>query len=406
MNKKKIAIIGGGAAGFFSAIHAAENNPGAEVTIYEATNNLLAKVLISGGGRCNVTNNTLEISELIKNYPRGAKELRGAFSRFATKDTIEWFKNKQVRLKVEPDNRMFPITDSSTTIAECLIDTARKLKVKIITKQKITKITKTDNKFELIFSNESKTIVNKIILTTGGTKSSFELPKSLGHTITELIPSLFSFEINDNRFKDLAGVSFPNIKLGLDFKNGKKFNILGPVLITHWGLSGPATIKLSAFAAQELFHSNYQAELKINFLPEYNFDTIFQILTSHREKNQNAVVQNDAFLNIPKRFWTQIVQEIENKDRQIWNEFSKKQLQQLAVELTQAKYQITAKGKFKDEFVTCGGVSLKEIDFTKMESKITPGLFFAGEVLDIDGITGGFNFQSAWTTAWIAGNNI
>lgn len=408
MSKKIIAVVGGGAAGFFSAISAAEKNPSAEVLIYESTNNLLAKVLISGGGRCNVTNNTLDVSELIKNYPRGHKELKGPFSRFSVKDTIAWFKSKQVNLKIEPDNRMFPITDSSHTIAECLMDAARKNKIKICTKQKITKVESIGNsKFKIYLNNdhEKSYQVDRLILTTGGTKSSFELPKSLGHSITELAPSLFSFEINDERFTDLAGVSFPRIKLDLDFKNGNRFTQTGPVLITHWGLSGPATIKLSALAARELCTTKYLAELKINFLPEENWETALSILIKHKEEHPKLAVHGDSFLNIPKRFWTQIVERITTKEKQTWIELSKKQLQALASELTLARYQITGKGKFKDEFVTCGGVSLKEVNFTSMESKIVPGLFFAGEVLDIDGITGGFNFQSAWTTGWIAGQN-
>ncbi len=403
-NKTKIAVIGGGAAGFFSALSSAEHNPEAEVSIYEATNKLLAKVLISGGGRCNVTNNTPEVSDLIKNYPRGSKELRGPFSKFATKDTIAWFAKNGVELKTEPDKRMFPITDSSETIAKCLINKAKHLGVNICTKQKITKITRTNqNQFQMTINGAEVITVDKIILTTGGTKSSLELARSLGHTITDLVPSLFSFEINDPKLLELAGVSFPDIRLELMAKSGNKFKQQGPVLITHWGFSGPATIKLSALAAKDLFISDYSATLKINFIPSENWESILKILIDHKEKSPRQVAHSDSFLNIPKRYWAKIIDQIITKDKQTWAEFTKQQLQNLATELTQGTFSIAGKGKFKEEFVTCGGVHLKEVDFTRMESKIVPGLFFAGEVLDIDGITGGFNFQSAWTTGWIAG---
>ena len=408
--KHKIAIIGGGAAGFFSAISAATHSPESEVTIYEATNKLLAKVLISGGGRCNVTNNTPEITELIKNYPRGNKELRGPFSVFAVKDTIAWFTEHGVELKAEADGRMFPTTDSSETIAQCLIQTARNAGVKILMKHKVSKILKSSDNSQSSYQlycgrapgELQNTNYDKVILTTGGSKSSLNLASSLGHTITDLVPSLFSFEINDTRLTALSGISFQDVSLEL-LCSGKKFKHAGPILITHWGLSGPATIKLSALAAKELFAEKYKAQLKINFFPNENQESMFAILNQQRRDRIRAVASIDSFLDIPKRYWATIVDRVAGKERQIWNEFSKKQLLALAAELTGARFEVDGKGVFKDEFVTCGGVSLKEINFKTMESKIAPGLHFAGEVLDIDGITGGFNFQSAWTGGWIAG---
>ena len=418
MTKYKIAIIGGGAAGFFSAVSAARHSPESEVTIYEATNKLLAKVLISGGGRCNVTNNTPEVSELIKNYPRGHKELRGPFSVFAVRDTIAWFAEHGVQLKAEPDGRMFPITDSSETIAACLIQAAKNSGVKILMKHKVSKILKSTQAAEnadrgndcrayQIFCGRASDELqcaeyDKIILTTGGSKSSLNLARSLGQTITDLVPSLFSFEINDSRFENLSGISFQNVALEL-LCSKKKFKHEGPILITHWGLSGPATIKLSAIAAKELFTEKYKAQLKINFFPNENQESMLVILNQQRRDRIRAVASIDSFLDIPKRYWATIVDRVAGKERQIWNEFSKKQLMALAAELTGASFEVDGKGVFKDEFVTCGGVSLKEINFKTMESKISPGLHFAGEVLDIDGITGGFNFQAAWTCGWIAG---
>ena len=410
MTKYKIAIIGGGAAGFFSAVSAAKHSPESEVTIYEATNKLLAKVLISGGGRCNVTNNTPEVSELIKNYPRGNKELRGPFSVFAVRDTIAWFAEHGVELKAEADRRMFPITDSSETIAQCLIQAAKNAGVKILMKHKVSKISKSTEAGKVTYQlfcgrapgEPQSTEYNKIILTTGGSKSSLNLARSLGHTITDLVPSLFSFEINDPRLASLSGVSFQDVALELACA-GKKFKHEGPILITHWGLSGPATIKLSALAAKELYAEEYKAQLKINFFPDENQESMLAILNEQRQKRIRAVASIDSFLDIPKRYWATIVDRVAGKERQIWNEFSKKQLVALATELTRASFEVDGKGVFKDEFVTCGGVSLKEINFKTMESKISPGLHFAGEVLDIDGITGGFNFQSAWTGGWIAG---
>ncbi len=403
---KKIAVIGGGAAGFFAAISAATHQKDHEVIIYEASGSLLGKVLISGGGRCNVTNNSPDVTQLIKGYPRGSKELRGPFSRFAVLETIQWFKDQGVTLKTEPDGRMFPISDSSQTIADCLINRSKELGVEILTRHKVTKIIKNnDGKYQLFFGHnneESSPSFDQVILTTGGSKASLKLAESLGHTITELIPSLFSFHIKDPRLTDLSGVSFTNAKLAIHC-DGKKHQQTGPILITHWGLSGPATIKLSALAAKELFHHNYQAALTINFTGDMNSDFILAQLNEYKTAHPKATVAKVALFNIPKRYWSKILEISSAKIKPIWSDLSKKELQALVLEITQATFQIRGKGIFKEEFVTCGGVCLKEVNFQTMESKVSPGLYFAGEVLDIDGITGGYNFQSAWTTGWIAG---
>ena len=410
MSKIQIAVIGGGAAGFFSAISAAQHNPEAEVSIYEASKQVLSKVLISGGGRCNVTNNTLEPSELVKNYPRGSKELRGPFSRFNANHTIEWFESRGVQLKAEADRRMFPITDNSSTIANCLSHEAESLGVKLNLNSKLSSIelnqpreSAADAKFKLNFWNGGSLTADRLILTTGGSKSSFDLAAQLGHTINQAVPSLFSFEINDERFFDLAGVSFQNAQLKLKCHNSKVYEQKGPILITHWGLSGPATIKLSALAAIELFQSDYKADLQINFIGDTNGEIAFNQLKQYKQRHPNKKLYTDSHFDIAKSYWLRILELMDIPPYQIFAETSDKQLRWIASELTAAQFKILAKGKFKDEFVTCGGVELKEVNFTSMESRVCPGLYFAGEVLNIDGLTGGFNFQSAWTTGWIAG---
>jgi len=406
--EKNIAVIGGGAAGYFSAIAAASNNPHSKVTIFEGAKKPLTKVLVSGGGRCNVTHHCFEISELIKNYPRGSKELRGAFSRFQVTDTIAWFKSKGVELKAEADGRMFPVTDSSTTIASCLQKMASDngIQVKLLTKVARIECDR-DNAlpFLLVMKDETHERFSSVILASGGNRQGFDLAAALGHTIIAPVPSLFTFKINDSRLKELSGISFSNVSMTLVLENGEKYQQQGALLITHWGLSGPGIIKLSALAARELFQQNYQAKLMINFSPQDSQDSLLATLLEQKKLTPKKELKAIPVRSIPKRYWQNLIAEL-GLTAITWADVSKKQLRELSQQLHAATFAIQGKGVFKEEFVTCGGVNLKEVDFRNMQSRVCPGLFFAGEVLNIDGLTGGFNFQAAWTTGWIAGSNI
>ncbi|MGY6529888.1 MAG: NAD(P)/FAD-dependent oxidoreductase [Cyanobacterium sp.] len=400
---QQIIIIGGGAAGFFGAISAATHQPQAKITILEASKQLLGKVKISGGGRCNVTHHCFNPSQLITNYPRGAKELRGAFSRFQPQDTVKWFTDRGVKLKTEADGRMFPITDDSQTIIDCLINTAKSLGIKIKTQTPVKSINKIDNKFIITLKSGAELEADKILIATGSNKLGYQWAQSLGHTIKTPTPSLFTFKINDPRIKNLAGISSENVHIQLKQKQGKKLEQQGPLLITHWGISGPAVLKLSAWGARVLYDHNYKMELIINWLPEKNMEVIKTELNQLKIDNPKQKVINYNGYKLPKRLWQSLVDySLLNNDK-IWAEITKKELEKLALELTKGVYKIEGKGVFKDEFVTCGGVALKEIDFKTMGSKKCEGLYFAGEILDIDGVTGGFNFQNAWTTGWLFG---
>jgi len=403
--KQRIAIIGGGAAGFFAGINAAETNPDAHIKIFEASKQPLAKVLISGGGRCNVTNYSIETKKLVDNYPRGSKELRGPLTKFGLSETIEWFESRNVPLKFESDLRMFPTSDKSETIANCLLQTAQSLGIVFIPDSRILNISRNqEKKFVLSIKGNRSEEFDILILTTGGNKNSFELAKKLGHSIIDPVPSLFTFEIKDQLIDDLAGISFPLVSLSLSVGQ-KTFKQTGPLLITHWGLSGPAIIKLSAWAARELFLSHYQAKLKISFLPEENIETVYLQLLQQKCEFPNQALSNFTISGIPRNFWNRILQTLSPLDTFYWSKASNKQLRTLAEKLTATTLDVIGKGVFKEEFVTSGGVCLKEVDFKTMQSKVCPGLFFAGEILDIDGVTGGFNFQSAWTTGWLAGKH-
>ena len=401
---KRIAVIGGGAAGLFAAIRAASQNPDDRVTIFEGSRRALAKVLVSGGGRCNVTNHTLDIKELVKKYPRGGRELLGSFSRFKVEDTMSWFKERGVELKVEADNRVFPTSDNSQTIADCLLSEAKKFKIEIIFDSKVIEVRKELTQFVVVLRNIEHN-VDKVILTTGSQIGGYEIANFLGHTIIPTVPSLFTFEISSPFLKELSGVSFDSVELKMEV-NGQKFSNTGPLLITHWGLSGPAVIVLSAFAARELFEVDYQADLLVNFLPSHSSEKVVALLLECKLKAPKKKFISNKFLNIPSVFWERVCKINEVPDDLIWADASKKVIQKIADSLVSMKFQIKGKGKFKEEFVTAGGIPLDEVDLRTMESKICPGLFFAGEILNIDGVTGGFNFQAAWTTGWIAGGNV
>jgi predicted Rossmann fold flavoprotein len=409
----KITVIGGGAAGFFSAITCAKTYPQARVTLLEAGRQVLAKVRISGGGRCNVTHACFDPGVLVQNYPRGGKALRGAFTRFQPRDTVDWFASHGVKLKTEADGRMFPITDDSETIVNCLIRAAEDAGVRIrtgdavVSVKKLTGNTAAEGGWEGAvpgFTIELKSgeilKCDRILLATGSNPSGFKWAKELGNTVEVPVPSLFTFNISDSRIKDLAGVSVPNAKVKLP---GAKLEQSGPLLITHWGVSGPAVLKLSAWGARFLHDRHYRTSVLINWLPQYNAEVLRQQLLGVKSQLSHRLIVSSCPFPMPRRLWERLTSSIGIDEQKRWADLSNKTLDKLLLELVQGEYQISGKGAFKEEFVTCGGVNLKEVDFKTMESRRCPGLFFAGEILDIDGVTGGFNFQSAWTTAWLAG---
>ncbi|MCC7119062.1 MAG: NAD(P)/FAD-dependent oxidoreductase [Anaerolineales bacterium] len=397
-----VVITGGGPAGFFAAIRCAELNPQLKVLIVEKASQTLGKVLISGGGRCNVTHACFEPAELVGFYPRGANELRGAFTRFQPKDTLKWFEARGVKLKTEADRRMFPSTDDARTIANGLREAAQAAGIKVQTGTALLAVEKNKNGFRLELRGAGKLFnlqTKKLLLATGSDAKTQSLVQALGHSIVQPVPSLFTFNVKDKRLDGLAGVSVENVILKMD-----TITTQGAALITHWGLSGPAVLKCSAWGARILFDKKYASPLTVNWLGDHTFDSALAILHSNKDWKENArkkVATQPAFSQIPLRLWKQLTGFIGEKN---WGDLSKAELRKLAQELTAGEFRIQGKGIFKEEFVVCGGVKLSEVDFKTMQSKLIPGLFFAGEVLDIDGLTGGFNFQSAWTTGWLAGN--
>jgi predicted Rossmann fold flavoprotein len=378
-------------------------NPKLSVLIIEKASQTLGKVVISGGGRCNVTHACFDPAQLITHYPRGGTELRGAFSRFQPKDTVEWFESRGVKLKTEADGRMFPVTDDSNTIADCLREATRKAGVRVEMRTSLLRMERNPGGgFRLEVRNEVDVLplrAKKLLISTGSDRKTLEALKSFGHTIIDPVPSLFTFNIKDKRIEGLSGVSVEHVTLKMD-----TITTRGALLITHWGMSGPAVLRLSAWGARELFEKKYHARLIVNWLDEYFFDNALDVLQRNKDWKENTrkkVSSAPAFSQIPLRLWRQLVHFIGDKN---WGDLSKTELRRLAQELTAGEFEIRGKGQFKEEFVTCGGVSLKDVDFKTMQSRVVDGLFFAGEVLDIDGITGGFNFQSSWTTGWLAGN--
>lgn len=409
MAKRCFVVIGGGAAGIFGAIAAAEVNPEAKVIVIEKSPSLLTKVRISGGGRCNVTHHCFEPKALVENYPRGYRELLGPFNRFQPKDTINWFKQRGVELKKEEDGRMFPVTDSSQTIIDCLLKSAYGFGVDIKVRTSVEKVEKVDGlekgQFKVLLGSGEAIICDKILLATGGGQSNkgYEIAASLGHTIIDPVPSLFTFNVEDSRINELQGVSFPEVEITVPSTPLKS---RGPLLITHWGLSGPAILRLSAWGARVLFEKDYNFDLKINFLPQFTYEPLVSELKRIKTHCKQKQVAKNPLFDLPKRFREKIVVAAGLTENQAWGQVSEVLLHNLAKELTGGIYQVHGKSTNKEEFVTCGGVVLKEVNFKTMESKLCPGLYFAGEVLDIDGITGGFNFQAAWTESWIAGNSM
>ncbi len=391
MSLKELVIIGGGAAGFFAALAAKEANPAARVTLLEKTAVLLSKVKISGGGRCNVTHGCFDPKELVKNYPRGEKELLGPFHRFQPKDTVAWFEERGVRLKTEADGRIFPISDSSQTIIDCLVDQAQALGVEILLKQRVQEIVRREF-FEITLQDGERLLTPKLLLATGSSREGYEWAQRFGHTIQSPVPSLFTFNVPDSPLSHLSGISWNPVKVSLP---AAMLSQTGPLLITHFGFSGPAVLKLSAWAARFLHECHYQSELSIDWFPDFNEEALFQELRSCRGRS----LRSNPF-HLPKNLWISL---LEDEGDQMWLSWSDKELRALAAKLHRNTYLISGKTTHKEEFVTCGGVTLQEIDFKTMQSKICPGLYFAGEILDIDGVTGGFNFQNGWTTGYLSG---
>ncbi|MFT2007647.1 NAD(P)/FAD-dependent oxidoreductase [Pontibacter sp. 13R65] len=403
-----IVVIGGGAAGFFGAIACAEANKGAHVVLLEKTQKLLSKVRVSGGGRCNVTHNCFVPSLFSQHYPRGAKPLKETFKTFGAKETIAWFEQRGVKLKTESDGRMFPTTDNSETIVECLQQAAQDAGVKIKTGAGVEKIEvlpdQPPNKpqFELHLGNGHKMQVHKVLVCTGGSpkETSYDWLKALGHTIQHPVPSLFTFNVPTSPLKDLQGISVPKAKVRVA---GQKLEYEGPLLITHWGYSGPAVLKLSAWGARLFHEQQYHFTVLINWIPEFTEETLREHLAQYRQAHPKKVVATNPLFGLPQRLWKALIVLADIPAEVRWAELPAKNTNKLVEALLRAEFEVKGKTTFKEEFVTCGGIDLSQVNMRTMESRLQPGLFFAGEVLDIDGITGGFNFQAAWTTGYLAG---
>lgn len=400
-----MAVAGGGAAGFFGAIACAESLHDCRVILLEKSPELLAKVTISGGGRCNVTHACFDPAKLVTYYPRGGRELLGPFHRWQARDTVRWFEERGVKLKTEPDGRMFPVTDRSRTVTECLEREARDAGVAIMINRELVSVQRRDHGFTLGFSRGEPMPCDRLLIATGGNQNSpvFRIAGELGHTIRPLLPSLFSFDCKDSRLRDLAGISVPDVEVSVP---GTKLVQRGPLLVTHWGLSGPAILKLSAWGAPELAAFGYRFPLHVCWVPGLGEGTLREQISRCRVEQGKKKVYHLNLWSMPQRLWQAMISGLAIGPDLLWNQFPRSAVEPLVRLLLQTEFSIDGKSMNKDEFVTCGGVSLDEVDFRTMQSRRCPGLYFAGEILDIDGVTGGFNFQSAWTTGWIAGKSM
>ena len=394
---KKVIIIGGGAAGFFTAINAKEMNPELDITILEKGKEVLQKVKISGGGRCNVTHACFEPKELVQFYPRGEKELLGPFHQFMTGDTFEWFENNGIPLKIEKDNRVFPESNSSQTIVDCFLNKTKRLGISVLKNHGVTTIQKQANSW-LVITKKQQFVCDAVVMAAGSSKKVWELSKALRHSIISPVPSLFTFNIKDNRIKDLLGISVPNATVQLVDTN---LEASGPLLITHWGMSGPAILKLSAFGARVLAEKNYEYQVQVDWLSRPTHKIVNVLLNLKKKHSKKQVIVRSPFEEIPKRLWERFVLATTIKTSFNWADVSHDQIDALANQLTKSIFTAKGKSTFKEEFVTAGGVDLKEINFKNFESKLHNNLFFVGEVLNIDAVTGGFNFQNAWTGGWL-----
>lgn len=404
MSTKKVIAIGGGAAGFFSAINCKLLNPSFDVKILEKTTKLLSKVLVSGGGRCNVTHHCFDNKQLVKNYPRGEKELLQVFSRFSVEDTIEWFKKQGIELTAEADGRMFPSSNKSETIANCFLDLTERLKIPVVTQCEVQSIEY--NKHFKLKTSKGDFEADTVICSLGGHNKlePYKLLKDLGHNIISPIPSLFTINLPAEKIKTLLqGVAVKQATVTIE---KTKFNYTGPVLVTHWGMSGPAVLKLSAFAAPHFFETDYKNTILVNWTGNLKLEEIAEQLNLSRSDQSKAMVMKTSLFEIPRRLWEFLVDKAGISPETNWANISKQQVNKLSELLYRDAYKMEGKTTFKEEFVTAGGIDLKEVDFKTMESKLIKGLYFCGEVLNIDGITGGFNFQSAWTTAYVCASHI
>ncbi len=409
---KKLIVIGGGAAGFFCAINATQKNPELDVTIVEKTSKLLSKVRVSGGGRCNVTHACFSIAEMIKKYPRGEKFLKQSFHHFFTTDTINWFEQRNVKLKTEEDGRMFPVSNSSETIINCLLQQTNNLGIKILMNTEVVEIEKfqkkenvSKNEFILKCKNGEDLNADFICVACGGynKKEQFRWLAKLGHNFESPVPSLFTFNIPNNPIVALMGVTLKDVAVKI---NGTKHKQNGPLLITHWGFSGPAILKLSAFAAKDLSALQYDFSIVVNWLPLLNENLVLEKLKLLRNQLVAQKIGNRNSFELPQRFWKYLLQTCGVNEDIRWADLPAKLQNLLAKQLCSQQFHVKGKTTFKEEFVTAGGIELNEVNAVTMESKIVPQLFFAGEILDVDGITGGFNFQHAWTSGWLAAEEI
>ncbi len=399
---KKVIIIGGGAAGYFTAINAKEANPNLDITILEKGKDVLQKVKISGGGRCNVTHACFDPKELCEFYPRGQKELLGPFHQFMTGDTFEWFENRGVPLKIENDNRVFPESNTSQTIVDCFQDAIDKLGIKLLINCGVTSVYQQENQW-VVNTKSGQFIADNLVVAAGSSKKVWELAESLDHTIIPPVPSLFTFNIKDKRIIDLLGISVPNATVNIV---GTKLETSGPLLITHWGMSGPAVLKLSAFGARVLAEKGYQYNVEVNWLSRPTDKIVNVLLNLKKKQPKKHVFLKSPFVEIPRRLWERLVLASDITETFKWADLSNTHIEKLANQLTKGLYNANGKSTFKEEFVTAGGIDLKEINFKRFESRKHKNLFFIGEMLNIDAVTGGFNFQNAWTGGFIAAKAI
>ena len=402
MESKKIGVIGGGAAGFFAALSVKEHHPDHEVILFEKTSKVLSKVKVSGGGRCNVTHDCSDIATLCEAYPRGGKKLKSLFYQFNTTDTIAWFESRGVAIKTEKDGRMFPVSDQSQSIIDCLVTEMTRLKVALELGHSITKIEQEDQHWKLQFADSESQNFDAVIIATGGSPKlkGFDWLSRLGHSIVPPIPSLFTFNMPSEPIKELMGLVVENARVKI---KGTKIQAQGPLLITHWGMSGPAILKASSFGARELSERDYNFEIQINWVDQTNTELLFEQLQEFSQLHPQKGIGNQKAFGLPNRLWSFLLEKTAIPTDRKWIEVGKKKFRQLAALLTQDSYQVAGKTTFKEEFVTCGGVDLSEIDLKTMQSKKLPNLYFAGEVIDVDAVTGGYNFQAAWSGGYCAG---
>jgi len=401
MEQYDVLVVGGGAAGFFAAINTAERNPALSVAILERGTSVLNKVKVSGGGRCNVTHAEFIPNELASYYPRGQKELKGPFHSFMTGDTMAWFESRGVPLKIEDDGRVFPESNSSQSIIDCFLKQSQKYDIKLKKNHAVRSIGQTGDSWT-VETTQEVFYCKKLMIATGSNPKIWQMLQSLGHNISPAVPSLFTFDIDDPRLKDIPGVVAKDVAVEV---MGTSLHSEGPLLITHSGLSAPSILKLSAFGAIELAQLNYKFEIKINFIQQ-DAASCLEVLMKNKLELSKKLVRNTPLFELPKRLWVKLVQAAAIADELRWADLNKLQLQSLLKQLTKAVFQVHGKSTFKEEFVTAGGIDLKEINFKTYESKLFKNLFFAGEIINIDGVTGGFNFQNAWTGAYLAAQEL